>query len=533
MSDGQVKQEFKSVGQESIVNALNQIAKGYDNLGDRVEKLYRATANGGERAKREHADFDMILARQISTVGGLATSWLSVQSVVQALNADYQRTIELQNQASEARGKLARGHAEIFLNTFGQSDQDKQKLLGAAQTISGKYNVPEADVAASLGRQAGRGVGLSLDQIIAAQDMATALGRHTPEQIEPLSTVIQQTMRATGKNVQWSAALAQSGAAAAFPGDPRLQSRFLQQALTGSLANISKPDAASAEQVFEVAAALSQAGGEERGEAGRTATISLLAQFDEFREGRGKWAYTSPYGGKPRNRPVAGAPSAPGDMIEWLRENPNHMKRFFDKASFEQHYEGIIRRMVMEPGSQVGKLYSDTRAAVGPDVRNLERQLVDLESGSSPISRSVFESRGRNTVEQRKARLNRADVTSNLDKDRDEALKLLRESWAGHYLPIERSFGLGANDALSWLTNSQAESRLGDIKNMREEVLQGSRIFKTTPDKLNPESREVYDALTKLIENGERQIAELKNLNGRQPSAGPAMNMQRGIHSER
>ena len=37
------------------------------------------------------------------------------------------------------------------------------------------------------------------------------------------------------------------------------------------------------------------------------------------------------------------------------------MKRFLDKASFERHYEGIIRRMIMDPESQVGKLLADTR----------------------------------------------------------------------------------------------------------------------------------------------------------------------------
>jgi len=524
-----VTQEFQAVGEERIARAYEQMARKATELQDRVDKLAAASEKGAAQGARGHSRLDEALDRNVGRVRGLAMQYLGLQAIIQAVTEDMQRQAELQGESLDAHRNLAQGQAELFLNTFGQDEATKQKYFAAAQRISAQTGVPEPDVLKSLGRQAGRGINLSAEQIIAAQELATRLGRHTPEQIEPLSTVIQQTMRATGMSAEWSAALAQSGAAAAFPGDPRLQSRFLQQALTGSLANINKPDALAAEQIFELAGALSQAGGEERGEAGRTATISLLAQFDEFREGRGKWAMQ--VAGRSFPVPLKDAPTRPGDFIDWLRAHPAQMQRFFDKASFEQHYEGIIRRMIMDPSSQVGQLYEGSKEAVRPDIAALQRQLAELERATPQIQRATAASQATATIEQAKARADRDAVTKTLREMRDEAFKIATASGQRHLSAFESRIVYGLRDLGGYLFNEQPERYAGDIAALREEILNASSWG--VVNRLDPEERRVYDLLTQLLENAQQQLAELKAANRSGPGASPALNAQHGLQNER
>jgi len=471
-------------------------------------------------------------------LGRLAAGFLTVGAVAQAYNRDLERQIQLQMESLAAHRALAGGQAEMYLNTFGESAEAIARRNAAAQRISAATGVPEHVIAQTIARQSGRGVGLSAEQVIEATGIAARLGRHTPEQIEPLGTVIQQTMRATGKSGTWSAALAQSAAAAAFPGNPTLQARFLQQTLTGSLANINEPDAAAAEQVMEIGAWLSQAGGEERGEAGRTATIRMLAQFDEFREGRGPWAISR--GGRKFNPAIKDAPTRPLDFVEWLRSNPGQMKRFFDRATFEAHYEGIIRRGIMQPESQVGRLLADTIAEVKPDEGALEQVLQRLERGTPQITQSALDAEGQTAVEQYKARATRPAVTASLRKLREEAFAAA--SRHRHLTPVEvgiMSHGFdtplghlpGLRDTAGYLKGQQAEYFLGDIKAARDELLQGG-LFGKRPDQLGAEQKAVYDLLTKLIENGEKQLEELKKLTKPQPTGGHHA-VERGRHSEK
>jgi hypothetical protein len=51
--------------------------------------------------------------------------------------------------------------------------------------------------------------------------------------------------------------------------------------------------------------------------------------------------------------------------------------------------------------------------------------------------------------------------------------------------------------------------------------------------KLDPEQRRVYDLLTRLLENAEQQLAELRAANRSGPGTSPALNAQRGLQNER
>jgi hypothetical protein len=149
--------------------------------------------------------------------------------------------------------------------------------------------MPEGLVAELIGEQAGRGANLSPDQIIDAADVAAQLTRHTPEQFRPTAAGIQQIMRIGKVGSKEAGSLFQSAAAAAYPGNPELQARMVQQSIASGIANSPAQDLQTVEEIAEYAAAASQVGGEERGEAVRTAMVALIAQQREFAEGRGPW----------------------------------------------------------------------------------------------------------------------------------------------------------------------------------------------------------------------------------------------------
>jgi hypothetical protein len=530
MSD--VVQKF-SGDKSNLEQALKDLTRDYVRLENQVQKLSDTSKKAHQEQRGGQGAANSLLKDGVRELTGMVTGYLSLQGAVAAYNRELEAQIRLQDEALAAHQKLAAGQAEIALNTFGQSPQTRQRLRAEAQRISSLTGVPEADVTRSIGRLAGKGVGLDLDQIVGAQEMAARLGRHTQEQIEPLSTGILQTMRIGRLEIEESAALIQSGSAAAFVSEPHQTSRFLQQGVSGMAANIPGGGPQAVEQSLELLAYISQAVGEERGEAGRTSGIALAAQLNEFRQGRGKWAGSLP-GGRKIDRPEKGMPTLPIDAIRYLQTNPRAAKRFLDRATFEQLFEGEWRNLILGEEQAKG-LLAETQRVVGPDVPALRALLRELESGTPQMALSTLHAQGQATIDQFKGRLGRGDVASSMRVGRDQAAAAAapyrRLEW------IQRGLSSLLNDAIGWGTNRSPEFHLEEMKMMQREMTQRDLPFPAprglTRPRLLPmgaEERRVYDLLEKLIKNGEDQLAELKK---KRPDAGPAAQREVGRQRER
>lgn len=472
-----------------------------------------------------------MLSKQIVQVAELATAWFSVQKAMEAVNHQYELNLRNEQAAAQAQRMLARGQAEIVLNTFGGAGADREKLFAAAERISAQTGVPQEQVAQNLGRQAGRGVGLSLDQIIGAQEMAARLGRHTPEQIEPMATAIQQTMRIGKLSVQQAASLTQSASAAAFIGEPWQQQRFLQQTISGGLANVPKPTAKSIEEVLELGAFISQAVGEERGEAGRTSSIALLAQMQEFREGRGAWETTGPYGEKIRH-PVKGAPTDPKDMIDWFHKNTRQARRFADKATFERMFEGTWRNLLLDPKSTEAALYRDTQGQVGINIPALDEQLRAIESGTQPLRTASDAAKSEAATVNFDARQTIQARRREARAIRDETLKTTdRAAWYPDFLNAQFR---GIADSLGSWAEPVEQRGLRELQRRKHENenMIGPGGW-NLPRTMTAERQETSHLLERMIKRLESIDTEIKQLNNPRPGAGPAMNAQRGTQSER
>jgi hypothetical protein len=380
----EVKQTF-SGDPSALQNAYRDLAKEVVRLETQVQRLSTTSVTGTQQASRQHQALEGVLRRQIGAIGGVATSWLSVQTVVRAVNDELQRTLRLEEGAAKAHKDLARGQAEIVLNTFGQDDATRHRIEAGAQQIAVNRGLPPGLTSADAGRLMGAGTG-PLEERLKALDIAAALSRHTPEAMLPAALAIQQTQKITGMNEKEAASLALSGGSAAFIGDPALQFRFLQQVMSGVVASSPGDKKKAAEQGMELGAFLTQVVGEERGEAARTAGISLSSQMDEY---FGRGFDSSFMGHKIKIKASGKDPGLPIDRLRYLQEHPSEAKRFLEHTSFERLFESPIRNLLLNPGGDEDKLLRETENTVAVNVPALESTMRALERGTPQMKTSA------------------------------------------------------------------------------------------------------------------------------------------------
>jgi hypothetical protein len=474
-----------------------------------------------------------VLTSSVRQVAGLVAGFLTVETALRAINYQLELTVKNEQDAANAHRSMASGQAEIVLNTFGRSDADREKLFSAGKRIS-KLGFQNGQIERVLGRQAGRGGELSLDQIIEATEISARLTRHTPEQLEPTAQGVQQLLKYGVPNARQAAALFQAAASEAYPGNPELQARMLQQTVASGMANLPKgaQNAASAEQLLEFSAAASQLGGEERGEAVRTALVALLSQRQEFVEGRGAWERSGPYGLKFHPK-IAGAPESPREFFEWLRANPRQGTQFWDKANFERQYEGILRRMLMEPDSEQGKLLAGVQDRVRPDLGALDTQLRGIENATPQLSTAT-------QAMQSAAAKNQFDARRTIEALQSEARTIRDETMGGTYrfgqeFGWQNYFRRQANDLAGV---SPEESALGMVRQRRREIeygrsISGSALPLLDEQRDSPQRNQARELLDRQIKRLEEIRDEIRQLRSTSPSLSPAANAQRGVQSER
>jgi len=510
----------------------SQLNAAYKDIVQHVTRLEDKLHATSTKAVNLGSSIQQAAGAGIRQIAALGAQFLGLQAIVQAVNNDIQNTVRLQGEAAQAHRKLAIGQAEIILNTFGRDEKTVLKINEGAQQISAKYGLPEELVQKAAGRLMGAGVG-PVEERMKALDVAAALTRHTPDALIPTALAIQQTQKITGLKEQEAASLMQSAGAAAYIGDPAMQARFLAQVMSGVVASSGGDKKLAAEQGMELGSWLTQAVGEERGETARTAGISLASQMEEYFT-RG-FEVQGPGGMKLRMKPPED-PGLPLDRLRYLQEHPAQARQFLEKASFERLFESTIRKTLLDPASDQNKLLADTEAAVKVDLPAMREQVRRLERMTPQLEVASSTAKGETIVEQSKGRLTRGAITDALRKDRDEAQ--IQAAPYRQYSPFEVGLANRVRDFGGWSFGDSAERFVEDIKFARGDILRGSRV--TRPEDLGPEQRQVYDLMNRLIENGEKQLSELKaqtaELRARTnppASVGPAANGEPGIHSER
>lgn len=476
---------------------------------------------------------DGLAGAVFSKATAIAGAWLTVSTAIRGVNAELEITKRIQQGAAREGADVALGQAEILLNTSDPADQ--KKFLAAQKELALKYGVNPRLVGQTLGRQSGRASNLSAEQIIAASEEATALGRVTPDQIKPMASAIQQTMVLTGKDAKWASALMSKAGEAAFPGDPELQFRMLFQGMSAMAANVPSPTARTIEQQSEVISALSKAGGEERGSEAATAGANLQARIAEFIEQRGPWQKTSPYSGRVMRLKPRDLPYDPIDFLGRLRNDPATAQKFWDKFTAEQHYEGIIRSF-QDPNSKASNILAEAQQQISPDLKALERKKFTLAQGTPELANANLANQADVANRLGLASLKEQAVLNSLTKSRDDALDLFGES-GGRWL-VSKGLRAGSviSDTTSWMFGGRPESRVAELREMRDEFRSpwyGRRFGLRDPESLSARDQEIYTKLDALVRNAEEQVRLLREQNNKAPSAGPAMNGQFGRSNER
>lgn len=490
-----------------------------------------STLHAAQDGLRMASPLPMIFGAVARQVTGIVGQYLAIETALQAVNQQMQVNVDLQKGAADAQKLMASGQAEIALNTFGRSDEERQKLYDAGQRIS-RLGFQPGVIERTLGRQAGRGGDLSLDQIISATESAAHLTRHTPEQLEPTAQGIQQLMKYGVPSALEAASLFQSATSEAYPGHPALQARMLQQSVASGMANLPKEvqDARSAEQILEISAAASQVGGEERGEAVRTATNRVIEQMGEFVRGEGAWARTGKFGRKLHPK-VAGLDMHPGDFFKQLEKRPADAKRFWDSISMEQQYKGIVRNMLSDPESAQAKTYAGVESRVRVNVPALKDQLRAIDEGTPQLKTATQAGEAQSTQTL-------ADAAKTISARRDTARQITADAlkssapYGRRTTYMQRFYQLLADP----LGRHPEETGLSFLRERRREMERGWSMSGQVPGLKNDSAeaglnRQVLDSQIKLLEQIRDEIKLLSRSPA--PSAAPAANAQRNVHGER
>jgi hypothetical protein len=494
-----------------------------------------STLHAAEDGLRMASTLPVIFGSVARQVVGIVGGYLAIETALQAVNQQMQVNVDLHKGAADAQKLVAGGQAEIALNTFGRTPAERQKLYDAGKRITGDTGFkPIGAIERTLGRQAGRGGDLSLDQIISATDIAAHLTRHTPEQLEPTAQGIQQLMKYGVPTAAKAAALFQAAASEAYPGDPGLQARMLQQSVASGMANLPKgaQNAQSAEEILELSAAASQVGGEERGEAVRTAMVALIAQKQEFVEGRGPFAVSGRFG-RVRHPKVAGAPESPRAFFEWLRQNPMQGRRFWEKANFERQYEGVLRSMLMDPNSDQAKALAGVQERVHANVPALTEQLQAIEGGTPQLKTATqgATSESRQTL---------ADAAKTISARRDLARQIVADTMQssapyGRRTPFMQGFYQRLADPFGRHPEETGLKFLRERRAEMEHTWSMSGAIASGPRPTSPEAelnRRLLDEQIKVLTQIRDEIRDLYKAQPT-PAAAPAANAQRNVHGER
>jgi hypothetical protein len=544
----EVKQVF-SGDKTALETAYRDLAKEVVRLETQVQRLSTTSVTGTQQATRQHTALEGVLRRQIGAIAGVATSWLGVQTVVRAVNEQLERTIRLEEGASKAGKDLARGQADIILNTFGADDATRQRIAAGAQQIAVNRGLPGGLVSHAAGQLMGAGTG-PLEERLKALDVAASLSRHSPEAMLPAALAIQQTQKITGMNEKEAASLALSGGSAAFIGEPALQFRFLQQVMSGVVSSSPGDKKKAAEQGMELGAFLTQVVGEERGEAARTAGISLSSQLDEY---FGPGFDSSFMGHKIKIKAGGKDPGLPIDRLRYLQEHPAEAKRFLEHSSFERMFESPVRNLLLNPGGDEDKLLRETEKTVAINVPALESTIRALESGTPQMKAAAEAGMSESRSEAYKGQMTEKALQAEARQIRDETMQnTSKYSRLPAFLDnLGRWFGDRFGGDIEDQALGEIKKRAGEIRGTvgvdqwgrptRDSMVDGTSVTRVmpTPDSmLLPGQRQALEYMNQQTSRLEEIDKTLKNIRGdlsrQQPSSvGPAMNGQVGSQSER
>lgn len=533
-----VTQEFKAVGDEAI-------ARAYEKLAQRCAALEAQNAKLGGTSERSSQRASQGLDRLTTSVRTTAAQYAGLQQVLSGLWNSFDQVEQRGREALNAQTSWAAAQARLIHNSVGKPEDVKANVDFAQQIVkSGFPSLPMAQDAVSNAVSAAAGNDALARQAVFEAHKYT---KHTPQLLDPYSGAAVDIAMKTGVNAEEALALAFSSQSIGRVADPGLNAKNLAKAL-GRAGGAQRGDRRVAgEAAGEIFSWLTTETGDTEGSSSATAMANLAAHLDEmFTKGIQK---RLPWGGTHRIRPNIPDPGNARDRMIALFNDPAAGRAFAEHFKMEAGFEEVVDRAILDPNSSQRANFKAMVEAVGYDVPALRARQAQLDSLTPQLSMSNKEaaSAANKALDQA---FNFRDSTG---ASANEAVRTLyRDTMEHSTFPaplrgLYESLVLKPQQFGDWMTGYDQNQRAVELlERRRDEItvrnrsILGGRSYFDRPrsyDELNPREQQQYTRINEEIELRREMLNEQKQTNQllrkRQPSAGPAMNAQRGAQSER
>lgn len=452
-----------------LVKAYQDVANANVKLEQRVGELARKMGEVGRAAKGGTDQMQSGMKGVAQDLAGAIAGYVSLRSVIAAVNEELEHKKKLQAEAFQANSSLAPAQADMILNSFGDSPEQIKANQQRIRKMATELHVPEVSVTQAFGDVRGTGVG-NVDQQMKAVELAAKMSGKRPENMASVAKSLLMTQDLSGASAEEAAALNLSSGAAAFVTNPESQSRMLRQAMAASTAASAGDKRKAAEQAAEFTAGLSVVGGDDRGESSRTASAAIAGQMHEFFT-EGIEVPIPGAGGRKRRIKPKFDPGSQMDRMEYLQNNPSDAKAFVEnKLAVETQFRAPVRKMFLEKDSAEAQKMRNVRETVGYDTKQLPSFLHQIEKGTPQLAQA----RAAQVAESAKEQFLLANPKMGERKTADDIVtdtfEKTRDMSSGGYLMR------GARDWWNQSTRSVADQVYGrDELDSAEKALKGRR----------------------------------------------------------
>lgn len=308
----------------------------------RVVDAQRKTEEGFKRVVKAGDDLFETGFRKAEGYAKWLVGGAGILAAFKAINAEIQKTIELQGRAASRQVDVAGAEQEVIRQLSGLGDATVKRVLGEGGRIAADTGVSRA----SIQRAIATALSATGQDIDASLSGVRQIARSMPDSPDAIAEMVgslfdlRQLTGTTDAAVN-QGYLQQVGALSRIT-NPRLQATNMPRGLIGM-----KAFGATRDEAAAFYAALTNASADVTGAQSATGATRFANQLETFMG-------------------AGGAGQTMGQRINMLLANPQLAQQFFAGSDFDAQVKGPIKEFLLTPGSQMRQMYQQGLGAI-PD----------------------------------------------------------------------------------------------------------------------------------------------------------------------
>lgn len=543
---------------QTIVGDSTNAQKAYADLARQVAKLEvanqkLASAADGVGKGGALARLESLTKSGIRQVSQLAGEWGGVGAVINAATmklAEFQR---LSEQARTTHISAGEAQANYAINLSGSTSEQKAASIRRLQEMQGDF--PDANQMFTAAARIASTNGGNIANTEATIKATLPLVTNDPEALGVMGQAASDIKKHSGGKVsdEESLGLLYKTQTEAHISDPKFIAKTLPPVIGAAVAHGGDMTPEKRRQAAIEGAAifssLTHSIGEDSGELSKSAGMKLLGKLDEmFTVGIEETLPGTSF--KRRVKPKFD-PQTPEARMEVLRNDKKLLKTFEDNLSVEEVAKLGVHQLFHPRSEQnVGrKMYDSGLANINYGTDQYQQNVREQRDLTPQIKTSRMAKQTDANRQQADLRNNSGAWRAEADRLTDEQLTkterygngvlgvLGRELWKYRRSAID-------NDADALQADKEVlEERREQLRYKGRSLLGGKTYFDKRRDleEYSPKERDLDQSLIQAIQQLDETMKEIRQSNQglleaekeKRPSAGPAVQMQRGAHAER